>query len=432
MRRVLIVTSSYFPTMIADMHRARQLAWELPKLGWEVEILCPDVSFQPPSCVDVDSAAFFPTDTPTHAVVEPFPAVFRKIGLGSIGWRAIVPLFLAGRRLLKEKPFDIIYISTTQFSLFLLGTIFRKLFKTPFVLDFHDPCYKEDSRLPVWARPSLKHSLSRWLAKYIEALAATAASGLVSVSPNYVEELTRRYETSEPGWLAPGRHAVLPFAGARHDLDEAAKRHQASFVRKETSTRIVYVGAGGPIMVRSFSLFCAALCHLRAQSPEVVQDLEIDLYGTMLGWKEGEPRHMADVARECGVADLIREEPGRVTYRRSLELLLESDGALVLGVDDGGYMPSKLFNYALSGKPLLASLRRESPAFSKFQGEGSLGNAIWFSQSSEMSVIDAANEVKTFLRDASARKIFDRSITLEPCLAPAMARRHAELFEACL
>ena len=28
--------------MIADMHRARQLAWELPQLGWEVEILSPD------------------------------------------------------------------------------------------------------------------------------------------------------------------------------------------------------------------------------------------------------------------------------------------------------------------------------------------------------------------------------------------------------
>ena len=39
MRRVLIVTSSYAPTMIADMQRVRQLAWELPKLDWEVEVL---------------------------------------------------------------------------------------------------------------------------------------------------------------------------------------------------------------------------------------------------------------------------------------------------------------------------------------------------------------------------------------------------------
>src|SRR4051812_39967197 len=121
MRRVLIVTSSYAPTMIADMHRARHLAWELPELGCEVEILCPDVNFQPPSCIDSDSAGFFPADTPAHAVVELFPTLFRRAGLRSIGWRAIVPLFLAGRRLLKNKRFDLVYISTTQFSLFLLG-----------------------------------------------------------------------------------------------------------------------------------------------------------------------------------------------------------------------------------------------------------------------------------------------------------------------
>ena len=42
-RRVLLVTSSYAPTMIADMQRARQLAWQLPEAGWQVEILCPGI-----------------------------------------------------------------------------------------------------------------------------------------------------------------------------------------------------------------------------------------------------------------------------------------------------------------------------------------------------------------------------------------------------
>jgi hypothetical protein len=59
MRRVLIVTSSYAPTMIADMQRVRQLAWELPKLGWEVEILSPSTEYQQATCVDEDSAVFF-------------------------------------------------------------------------------------------------------------------------------------------------------------------------------------------------------------------------------------------------------------------------------------------------------------------------------------------------------------------------------------
>src|SRR5205823_6151805 len=100
---------------------------------------------------------------------------------------------------------------------------------------------------------------------------------------------------------------------------------------------------------------------------------------------------LEEVATKAGVADLVAERPERVSYRRSLELLLESDGALVLGVDDSGYMPSKLFNYGLSGKPLLASLHRESPGFSKFQEIRSLGHVLWFDNDKEMSISEASD-----------------------------------------
>ena len=77
MRRVLIVTSSYAPTMIADMQRVRQLAWELPKLGWEVEVLSPSAEYQPATCVDEDSAGFF------CRIRKHIP--FRKCGQASLG-----------------------------------------------------------------------------------------------------------------------------------------------------------------------------------------------------------------------------------------------------------------------------------------------------------------------------------------------------------
>ena len=99
MRRVLIVTGSYAPTMIADMHRARQLAWVLPKLGWEVEIFCPDDTYQPRSCLDGDSAAFFAPNTPVHRVPKTLAWIFQPLGIGSIGMRAVVPAWRAGQRL---------------------------------------------------------------------------------------------------------------------------------------------------------------------------------------------------------------------------------------------------------------------------------------------------------------------------------------------
>ena len=430
--RVLIVTSSYLPTMIADMHRARHLAWELPKLGWDVEILAPDQSYQPPSCIDDDSGAFFPASTRVTLVRAFLPRLFRRLGAGTIGWRAIVPMFFAGNKLLRDR-IDIVYFSTTQFSLFLLGPLWRLLFRVPYVLDFHDPCVKEGRARPEWMQNfSLKYALTRRVLQADEAVSTRRASALVSVSPGYVDLLSRRHAARRPEWTKPGRAAVIPFAAFDHDLAEAASGHKPCAVTKP-SIRVVYVGAGGPIMARAFALFCKALASARAAAPDVVEGLRVELYGTVLGWEQrGGRKHLAEIAEGWNLGDIVQELPGRVSYRRSLELLLGADGALIFGVDDAGYMPSKLFCYALSGKPLLAVIRRDGPAFPMFQGDLRLGEILWFDETNTIPPDAAASAVVRFLGECGRHRGVDRRSSIDAFLAPAMARRHAELFEACL
>jgi hypothetical protein len=95
-------------------------------------------------------------------------------------------------------------------------------------------------------------------------------------------------------------------------------------------------------------------------------------------------------------------------------------------------MPSKLFSYALSGKPLLATLHREGQAFSKFQDIPDLGHALWIGQNDDMPIEEAMKVLETFLREVVARKTFDRVASINSYLAPTMARRHVEVFESCL
>ena len=185
-------------------------------------------------------------------------------------------------------------------------------------------------------------------------------------------------------------------------------------------------------MTRSFQLICRVLALLRAQGNPLIDRLRIRLFGTTYGWRPGDAKHLESIARDTGVGDLVTESPERVSYRRSLELLLECDGALVLGVDDPGYMPSKLFLYALSGKPLLASLRRFSPAFLQFEQTPELGHALWFDRDAEMSPGDAVPEVLAFVQEAAGKRRIERGRILEPFMASEMARRHAELFDACV
>ena len=425
-RRVLFVVSSYAPAMIADMHRARQLAWELPKFGWAVEVLSPNASYQKPFCLDPDSDAFFPADTKVHWVASCCAAAFARIGLRSIGWRAIMPLLLAGRRLLRSERFDLVYISTTQFPLFLLGPWWRRSSGVPYVLDVHDPLCRDGEWTPVWARPSLKHRLSRGLTCWVEGRAAVAAAGLVAVSPSYIDALMRRYGAMRPAWLRDERRAAIPFGVLAADFDRARGPLRPASSAATAPARILYVGAGGPIMRRSFRLFCRALALVRDETPHAMDGVGIELMGTHFGWREGDPRHLAAIAAEAGVGEWVREDPRRVTYRGSLEQLIGADGALILGVEDDGYMPSKLFSYAWSGKPLLAVLRRRSPAYSLFESMPGLGHALWFDQRGEMSLAEAATVVRTFLDEVKRRRTFDRRALLGSFTAAEMARRHAE------
>src|ERR1700722_9001964 len=300
MRRVLIVTSSYAPTMIADMQRVRQLAWELPKLGWEVEVLSPSTEYQPATSVDEDTAAFFSPHSQAHCVPGVRLDMFKIAGIGNIGWRALFPLWSAGKRLLRQKHFDLIYISTAQFPLFLLGRIWQRRFGVPYILDIHDPVYKEGARHPVWAQPSLKHRVSSALAKHLEAHVAKGARGLIAVSPNYIDTLRQRYEAREPAWLRSERRDAIPFSALPQDLSEADSGLTPYSGRNGPPYRMVYVGVGGPVMARSFTLFSRALSRLRMRSGSLCEGIRVELFGTTLGWQPGEARGLADIAAKWG------------------------------------------------------------------------------------------------------------------------------------
>lgn len=429
-RRVLIVTSTYAPAMMADMQRARMLAWELPDCGWDVEVLAPDASYQLPVCLDGDSRALFCEDAPVHYAPQRHAAVFRLLRMRSIGWRSYAALDRLGRRLLGEKRYDCVYFSTTQFPLFALGRDWRRRYGVPYVLDFHDPCYREPSSPSAGVPPGLKRAVSRRISAQVEAAAVPAADGIVSVSPLYLDALTTRYERMAPSWVQAGRHAVIPFGGSARDL-ALVRQHATSPPRPAERRRIVYVGAGGPVMARSFAALCGGLAALRCRAPQLVNTVVLELYGTLLHWREGERRPLREIAEDHGVGDLVHEEPRHVSYWRSLELLLGADGALVLGVDDPGYMPSKLFTYALSGRPLLAVLDASSPGYRLFHDQPRLGYAVP-SGSAALAPDAVAATLERFLREVAAGARHERHGVLAPYLAPAMAARHAALFEACL
>src|SRR5262249_32138631 len=160
---------------------------------------------------------------------------------------------------------------------------------------------------------------------HCEAFAVRSAAGIVSVSPDYLVSLAHRCQRGDAAWMTPGRSAVIPFGAADADLDvvrNSARRHKRQTYER---AKIVYVCAGGPIMERSFALICRALVQLRMTRPELLDSVEIQLYGTVSGWRKGDRRDLADIAHNCGLSEFVQEYPVRISYARSLELLLDSD-----------------------------------------------------------------------------------------------------------
>jgi hypothetical protein len=422
-KRALIVVSSYKPAMASDMHRARMLCFDLPQQGWDVEILTPDVSYQRPITIDPDVEGFFCESTPVHSVPAWHAKVFRVLSVGGIAWRAGMPLHREGSRLLRTGRFDLVYFSTTQFQLMCLGPIWRKRFGVPYVLDLQDPWYHPSRKYYTTDRVA-KARITNSLHKRSEPFAVRNADALVSVSAKYLDDLNERYHSTLKSSAEPWRQQVIPFAASKRDLDRVS-----DIAPSPTSNplRIAYVGVGGVTHVASGEALCAALARLRAIDPSLLNRTRFCLHGT-IGPKV-EKGVIQSIAEAHGVGDLVEEHTERVSYYESLRLAAEADGLLIIGVDDRGYIPSKLFSYLLFGKPVLAAFFDDSPAVKLLEQYPGAASLIRFGGEHPTTTDEAARIVQSFLQDVNERRRTDRSALVEPYLAPAMARRHAELFD---
>jgi hypothetical protein len=411
---------------MSDMHRARMLADHLPEVGWDVEVLTTSIDFHQSLWIEPETSVLRPNNVIIHEAKPSYDSLYRTLAMRSANWRALWPLYKLGVHLLRSRKFDLVYISTTQFNLFCLGRLWLRKVGVPYVLDFHDPWVRE-TQTYITTNRAWKLLVSMKLAQMMEPYALRTASGIVSVSPNYIEEMARRYPEL-PG-LQKTRHAVIPFGATKRDfILSMAKGHSRDSSTSGTLD-IVYVGAGRGIMAKSFRRVVQVLARQRQLNPDLINRVRIRLFGTYAYWKPGDVTELADIAQQNGVGDLVEEYPARIGYLKAMNLIREADGLLVLGVDDPAYMPSKLFTFALTGKPLLACLHRNSQANAYFAEMPKLGHLIAFEDEDAGDVDDA---FVAFLREVDRKQIIDRWQALSNYLAPAMACRHAVLFEECI
>ncbi len=360
MRNVLIVSPRFPPTNAADLHRVRVSLAHYRRFGWEPTVLCVDPATS--DCPeDPMLAQALPPDIRVVSVAAWQEAKCRRFGFGTLGYRSLLPLYFAGCRLLRQSAFDVVFFSTTVFTSFILGRLWRRRFGCKIVYDFQDPWYSGAALYDRADAPGgwRKYRIDQLLARVFQPFALKAADHIISVSDGYVADLTARYR-----WLDRSKFTVLPFAAGDEDYNflEAHAIEQTIFLPGRGRIHWVSAGRAGPDMAPILTELFQNIAALKRRDPDFAARLRLDFIGTNYAPPARTYKLVEPLARPFGLQDMVVEHSERIPYFEALSAYRTSDAVLLIGSVHAEYTLSKLFTSILAKKPILALFHRRSLA----------------------------------------------------------------------
>lgn len=347
-KKVLIVSPHFPPVNAADMHRIRQSLPFFEENSYHVDVLCVADDY-----IELAKDHLLNESIPNAINIYAVKALPQKMtrlfGLGNLGIRSFLHLYLKGRSLIKKNNYDVVYFSTTVFAALPLSRIWKYRFKIPIVVDLQDPWFHDYYlTLPKSQRPK-KHAFAYHLNKFLEGWTLPYIDGLIAVSEDYIHTVKKRYPKIED---IPSE--VIPFGA--HNLDiEIAKSMNAnelSISLDENLYNIVYAGVVSVNMLFTIEAFFKAINKIVLEGN--ILNLRIYFLGTNYA-PEGKTKSLiAALIEKYSLEDYVVERELRVPYFETLNILNKSDLSFIPGTLDSNYTASKLYPYILTKVPILS------------------------------------------------------------------------------
>jgi hypothetical protein len=423
LKRILIISPYFPPTNAADMQRIRMSLPYFEKYGWEAEVVT-IYSVYSDMVQDHVLEKNLPKNIKIHYVNAFSKKWTSRLGLGSIGLRSLWFYKQYVNQLFNKKNFDLIYFSTTQFPILILGSYWKKKFNIPYVIDMQDPWhsdYYEDK--PKNERPA-KYWFSYRLNKYLEPIAMKSVAGLIAVSQAYIDTLQKRYPH-----LQQIPNEVITFGAFQPDF-ELVKSNLNSFklaYTKEANTiNLVYIGRGGHDLKEALTLLFTAFKKGLIEKPIVFEKLRFHFIGTSYA-PQGEGIHtIKPIAEEMGISKYVNEQTDRISFYDSIYNLLRADALLIIGSDDPQYTASKIYPYILSERPLLAFFHPASSATQII--EDTNAGCVVSLKDREENAISASYDYLSSLLNQKMEKPRTNWQAFEPYSAENMTKQQCLLF----
>jgi len=329
-----------------------------------------------------------PQDLVIYKVKALNKKITSKFGLGSLALRSLWYYWRRVNQILKHEKYDLVYFSTTEFPVCILGAYWKRRFGVPYVIDMQDPWHSEYYRdKPREQRPP-KYWFSYRLNKFLEPIAMKQVDGLISVSQSYIEDLKQRYPsvTQIPA-------DTITFGAFEPDI-QIAEKHRDTYntIPDPATINLVYVGRGGNDMHPAVSKLFAAFKTGLTVEPERFRKLRMYFIGTSYAPAGKGQQTIMPVAKIFDIQDNIVELPGRISYFHTLLTLNQADAVFIPGSDDPKYTASKIYPYLLVKKPLLAIFNPESSSI-RILKEYGVSHVFDFISATDDDILDFLREV---------------------------------------
>ncbi|TBO42199.1 glycosyltransferase family protein [Pedobacter kyonggii] len=420
MKKLLIISPYFPPSNAADMQRIRMSLPYFKEYDWKVEVVTVAPVYSD-FVKDDQLKESVPTAIKIHEVKAFSKKWTSKIGLGSIALRSLWFYKVYVDKLLKKQHFDLIYFSTTQFPVLILGAHWKKKFNVPYVIDMQDPwhsTYYEDKSKTE--RPA-KYWFSYRLNKYLEPIAMNKVGGLISVSQAYLDTLVGRYPR-----LKEIPKQVITFGAFKPDFEWAKNKVKERYPKEEGTFNFIYVGRGGHDMKAALILLFRAFKKGLTHQPEQFNKIRFHFIGTSYAPQgQGIPT-IKPLASEMGIAEYMEEQTDRISFYDSIYTLLTADALMIIGSDDPQYTASKIYPYILAERPLLAFFHPESSAAQIIENCNA-GTVISLIESKDLTI----EKVYDYLLNASTYKLLPPEInwkSFDVYSAENMCKNQCELF----
>jgi hypothetical protein len=402
------------------MQRVRMSLPYFKMLGWEPEVIMVDEKHFDVVKDDLLLESI-PSDITIHKVGAFAKKWTSKFGLGSLALRSLWFFRKKGNHLLKNNRFDLVYFSTTEFPVCILGAYWKRKYSIPYVIDMQDPWHTDHYKNKPKAERPKKYWFSYRLHKYLEPKSMKKADGLISVSDSYIQTLQERYPK-----LKTKPAEVITFGA--FDIDfKIAQAHNEQLLltyRPEKKINLVYIGRGGFDMKLALTTLFEAFKQTLATHPILFKNVHLHFIGTSYAPKGRGIPTISPIAKEVGVDAQVTEHTDRIGFYESIKNLQSADGLVIIGSNHAAYTASKLYPYIMAKKPLLAVMHPESSVV-KILDDCNAGFFIPIDKS-----LDAAAQILVdYLIAVKQRKIPETNWKeFEQYTAFYMTKRQVELF----